>query len=708
MAGRRRGRGTARRAGLAGSALVFIAVLAVVLGPAAPSEALTSAKAATAAKAAGLAGNGTTTAAPSTTSNAVPGIDVFGSTKVPDWAQVAAGNSFAGVEAVQGLTITNTNYASQVTAASAVGQYIMPYVFADPAKISGAGEFGRAWTVINDVAGLPYTIGGTYLPIALDMEWDQVNFPAEECYGLTPAQMVSWIQGFISAAEQQVPGMIPVIYTGQDWWDDCTGGSAAFAGNPLWVASYNAVTAMPTGWPDYTFWQSSDMATVSGITGQADVDQMQSAPTLVTVERGASFALQVNSLNLLAGQDVTSYTATGLPSGLQVWPSGLITGQLTSTDAPGSYQVRVTSPDATVVPSSVSFTLDVYAPLTVAAPASTTTAVGAPVSLQVGSADDNVGVIGYTPPVFQASGLPSGTSISPTGLISGWPAAAGAYHVTVSATDGLHATASASFTWTVGAVGDSGTTGAIRQQGGSGKCLDDPSGKTASGTAIDLVTCTGKPNQAWTAVQDGTIRVLGHCLAASGHRVLLYACNGSIADQWRAGTDGALVSARYATCLNGPSKAVANGTKPTLAACASSPTKVNQHWTRPAEPVVSGVMGKCLGASGTASGSAAELSNCANYSAEHWQLASNGQLAVQSKNCLTESGSAVGSAITATRCVNAASQHWKLMAVGVIADQIESTTSGLCVTVPSGATANGTRLVLGPCWTTLTSTWRVG
>jgi hypothetical protein len=44
---------------------------------------------------------------------------------------------------------------------------------------------------------------------------------------------------------------------------------------------------------------------------------------------------------------------------------------------------------------------------------------------------------------------------------------------------------------------------------------------------------------------------------------------------------------------------------------------------------------------------------------------------------------------------------------GAIADEIESTASGLCVTVPPGATANGTRLVLGPRSTALTSTWRV-
>jgi hypothetical protein len=183
----------------------------------------------------------------------------------------------------------------------------------------------------------------------------------------------------------------------------------------------------------------------------------------------------------------------------------------------------------------------------------------------------------------------------------------------------------------------------------------------------------------------------------------LYPCDGSIADQWRAGTDGSLVSARYGTCLNGPSGAVANGTRPTLAACTSSASKVNQHWTRPAAPVVSGVGARCLGAAG----SAAELSNCGNYSAQHWLVASNGQVVVQSSNCLTESGTAANSAITVTKCADAASQHWKLVAAGVIADEIESTASGLCVTAPSATSGAGTPLVLSACSTALTSTWRV-
>ena len=688
MAGRPRGSLTVIAVLAAG-----LTALALAAPVSAPASALTP------------VGTGTSVGSPTAPSNAVPGTDISGRTHVPNWAQVASGNEFVAVEIRQGVTpkLVNPHYAAQVAASSAAGLYVMPYVFADPAKATGAAEFADAWSVLRGATDPAYSTGGTYLPIALDLEWDQVNFPTQECYGLSGPAMVSWIQAFVTAAQDK--GVTPVIYTGPDWWNDCTGGSDQFSADPLWLASYDPVPVMPAGWEAYTFWQSSDMATISGISGQADVDQLQSAPALVTVDMGANFSLQVQSMNLLAGQAVTSYTATGLPPGLQISPSGLISGQLASADT-GSYQVQVTSSNPSVVPDSVSITMDVYAPLTVTTPVGVTTTAGDPVSAQVESSDQNLGAPGYTPPVFQASGLPEGTSISPAGLVSGWPATAGAYRVTVSATDGLHATASASFTWTVLAAGDSGTTGAIRQQGGSGKCLSDPSGKTTTGTAIDLEACTGKPNQTWTEVQDGTIRVLGHCLAATGTRVVLYRCDNSIADQWRAGTDGSLVSARYTTCLNGPSTAAPKTTAPTLASCNGSPTSASQHWSRPAAPVVSGIGAGCL----SASGQIAELSNCGNDSAQRWLVASNAQIVVHASACLTESGTTAGAAVTVTECANAASQRWTLVTAGAIADEIQSTASGLCVTVPTTPDTPDapTPLVLAPCAAAPAATWRVG
>jgi beta-glucosidase len=437
---------------------------------------------------------------------------------------------------------------------------------------------------------------------------------------------------------------------------------------------------------------------VSGATGNVDLDYLTPVQQSSTVGTPVT-PVQVNSLSALNGQAVTySAPAGGLPPGLTVSATGSITGTPT---AAGSYTVSITAATASAS-STLSFVWDVSGALTMAPQGARTATVGTPLSYQVSVTDTNTGLTSYTPPAFTASGLPPGMSITSSGLISGWPSTAGTDHVTVTAKDGVGATASGTFTWTVKAAAASGTVGTIKQTGGSNKCLDDPSGKTTTGTAIDLATCNGKSYQSWTAVGDGSIRVLGHCLAASAAHVLLYPCDGSIADQWRAGTDGSLVSARYGTCLNGPPGAAANGTKPTLAACTNSASTVSQHWTRAVAPLVSGVAARCL----YASGSVAEFGTCGNYSAQLWLVAQNAQIVVQSSNCLTEGGTTAGSPVTIAKCANAASQHWKLVTAGVIADEIQSTASGLCVTVPSLTSGAGAHLILGTCNTALTDTWR--
>ncbi|HEX3958831.1 MAG TPA: ricin-type beta-trefoil lectin domain protein [Trebonia sp.] len=643
-----------------------------------------------------------------------------GTTTEPGWSTLkSSGISFVSIKATEGDYYTDepkysdsskfVGYHAATEAATAAGLYVMPYVFANPHTGNGSAvcQADYAWQEINS-ATPAYGSSGLMLPVVLDIEGDPyASSSVNACYNQTTSGMVTWITDFLAElkAEEQTSYKTPVIYTNPSFWATCTGNSTAFTSYPLWLADYNPPGGtLPAvgGWSGPTFWQYTDAATVNG----QSVDGDYVAPLQHSSTVGAPVTpVQVHSLSALNGQAVTySAAASGLPPGLKVSSTGLITGTPT---AAGSYQVSITAA-ANAASSTVSFVWNVAGTITMVPQASQSVTVGTPLSLQVSATDTNAGLSGYTSPAFTASGLPPGLSMTSSGtstssaLISGWPSTAGTYKVKITAKDGLGATATASFTWTVKAAADSGTTGPVRQLGGSNKCLDDPSSRTASGTAIDLATCTGKSNQSWTAVQDGSIRVLGHCLAASGAHVLLYSCDGSIADQWRAGTDGSLVDVRYGTCLNGPSGAAANGTKPTLVTCA--PTKVNQHWTRPVAPVVSGVTAKCLGASG----STAELNNCGYYSAEHWLVAFNAQVVVQSSSCLTEGGTTAGSAITITKCANYASQHWRLVAAGAIAVEIQSTASGLCVTVPAGDTANGTHLALSTCSTALTATWRVG
>jgi len=88
-------------------------------------------------------------------------------------------------------------------------------------------------------------------------------------------------------------------------------------------------------------------------------------------------------------------------------------------------------------------------------PGAQNSTAGTPISNLAISASDADG----NPLTYSVSGLPAGLTINPTtGIISGTPTISGSYTVTVTVSDGfVGGTASASFGWTVVAVGGSGT-----------------------------------------------------------------------------------------------------------------------------------------------------------------------------------------------------------------------------------------------------------
>ncbi|HEU5425318.1 MAG TPA: cellulose binding domain-containing protein, partial [Actinocrinis sp.] len=93
--------------------------------------------------------------------------------------------------------------------------------------------------------------------------------------------------------------------------------------------------------------------------------------------------------------------------------------------------------------------------VTVTNPGGQSGTVGTPVGeVQVHATDSAAGQA----LTYAASGLPAGLSISPAGLISGTPSAAGTSAVTVTVTDGTGASGSASFTWTISGGSTSGGT----------------------------------------------------------------------------------------------------------------------------------------------------------------------------------------------------------------------------------------------------------
>jgi hypothetical protein len=147
------------------------------------------------------------------------------------------------------------------------------------------------------------------------------------------------------------------------------------------------------------------------------------------------------------GKPVT-FTATGLPPGLNVTSTGLISGQGTTA---GTYNVTASVSDGALsTPTSFVWTMNapppVNQPPTIAQPANQTSTVGQSVQLQLVGSDPE-----GKPVTYSAMGLPPGLVLAPsTGLIAGQGTTAGAYNVTVSVSDGALSTPT-SFVWTMNA-----------------------------------------------------------------------------------------------------------------------------------------------------------------------------------------------------------------------------------------------------------------
>jgi GH25 family lysozyme M1 (1,4-beta-N-acetylmuramidase) len=646
----------------------------------------------------------------------VQGTDVSslqGSSTSINWADVAGSERFVAVKATEGNYYTDPDYRGDVTAAAAAGLYVMPYVFANPYESNasnvnagngwGSVQANYAWKTIS-AATPAYGSSALMLPVAIDLEADPyVNQEtnSNQCYGLSTSAMVAWIQSFIGVITSDTK-KAPVIYTTTSWWNACTGDSSAFKADPLWIASYGvSVPSIPSVWGNLTFWQYSESGAVAGIGGAVDLDSL--GPTQASPINTAIPTEQIQTLSSLEAQDLPSgYTATGLPNGLSISTTGQVTGKPTAL---GQYAVTVTPP-AGATPASMSFTWDVHGAITIANTSRSSTA-GTPVWFRLATSGPDQ-TAGYAPTSWSASGLPTGASMNSAGVITGWPSRTGTFKVTVSATDALGGTGTTTFTWTVLAAPNAGTAGTVKQVGGSARCLDDPSGNTANGTVIQVWSCTGKSNQSWTVVQDGTLRTGGKCLqtvgngTASGTKLELEPCNVNDGLQmWQAATDGQLVNPQSNKCLAASSAAaasVANGTKPVIEPCANSTSQPNEHWLRPAAPLASGQPGKCVGTSGTE----AVLATCTTSGWQHWQPQTDGTIRINGW-CLAENGTTAGSTISLASCSGAGARTWKLVSAGPIATELVNTASGLC----AGDPASGTQLVIAACANTATTTWHL-
>lgn len=220
-----------------------------------------------------------------------------------DWVAVAAsGSSFTFIKATEGTDVSNAWFAGDWADSGAAGLFHGAYHFARPSTSpdSGAAQAERFAAAIGD-----QSVPGT-LPPVLDLETSG---------GLTRTQLVAWTHAFLDRL-QALTGRQPVIYTYPAFWQASMGGTAEFAGYPLWIAHYTG-SASPThtGWGDWAFWQYSATATVAGIRGPVDMNRF----------RGTTAELAALALATPAGAPPT------LPTGASAVPVGLSPGALATT-----------------------------------------------------------------------------------------------------------------------------------------------------------------------------------------------------------------------------------------------------------------------------------------------------------------------------------------------------------------------------------------
>ncbi len=286
-----------------------------------------------------------------TAASTVQGIDVS-SGQHPngaaiDWNGVAlAGYKFAFIKVGEGSYYVNPYYASDAAEAQAAGVLAAPYEFAIPNYSGGALQADYA------LDHAQYAPDGQMLAPILDIEGDpydssrsQGGDGTNECYGLTPAQMVAWVGAFTTEIHRRT-GQSPAIYTSTQFWDLCTGDSAAFTSDPLWlVAQGSTPSTPPAAWSNWTYWQYTSGASSSAVPTKFDASWLSStalelaAPASQSDQAGRSASLGVRSLD---GGTAATYSATGLPTGLQIDSSnGAVSGTLPASAA--SFPVSITA-----------------------------------------------------------------------------------------------------------------------------------------------------------------------------------------------------------------------------------------------------------------------------------------------------------------------------------------------------------------------------
>jgi GH25 family lysozyme M1 (1,4-beta-N-acetylmuramidase) len=205
------------------------------------------------------------------------GIDVSHHQGPITWSKVdSAGIGFAFMKATEGATYADPTLHVNWSGAEKEGIYRGAYHFARPSLAAGSAA-QQASFYVSKVGS--FSDKGD-LPPVLDLE---------ATGGLGVTSLTTWVSTWLSAVERST-GRAPIIYVSPSFWESSMGNSTSFHHYPLWVAHYASKPRVPGGWSTWTFWQHTSSGSVSGITGNVDMNIFNGSAARLAVLANSSAA----------------------------------------------------------------------------------------------------------------------------------------------------------------------------------------------------------------------------------------------------------------------------------------------------------------------------------------------------------------------------------------------------------------------------------
>ena len=366
--------------------------------------------------------------------------------RVTDSAQVAATGQFT-IAIATGLVISSasalpgaivgTAYSETLQAAGGAAPYAWAITAGSlPAGLSLAGS--------GVISGTPVAVGSASFTVqvidsASHQTSKQMSIAVELRPAITTSALANGVAGTAYAQALAATGGTPPYS-----WSIASGTLP----NGLALSATGAITGTPTAGGTFTFTvELTDSLLVTatkqlGITVAATIS-ISTAPSLPAGTIGSSYS---ETLAAVGGTPPFTWTLTSgsLPTGLALAPTGSISGTPT-TAGTSTFTLQVKG--ATTAIASQQFTLVIVSGLAISTPASLPGATAGAAYSQA------LAAVGGIPPyqwTMVKGALPAGLTLNAsTGIISGTPAAAGNFSITVQVADARPASASQVFTLVV-------------------------------------------------------------------------------------------------------------------------------------------------------------------------------------------------------------------------------------------------------------------